>query len=134
MIVLPKCIRNKFPDVILVSIYSYIDVKNNISVKRLNSIFKFINNFLVLENRNRYYISRYYYDNHEIMENYVRIHNDIFIYKDLFHYLNKCHCCSRHRYNSPRTIYSSWNDKTLKHVNTCLCPCRHIKRLLCVVI
>ena len=135
MEILPYHIQNKIPNEIINIIYEYIDYKNNICINRIEKVNLFIYNFLDLENRNRQMITHYNYDNHEIMENYIKLRTNLNFCKDVFNFLKPCKCCKKHQYNTPSTIYDYWDTQSYNVIHSnCLCSCRHIKRLLCVMV
>jgi hypothetical protein len=135
MEIIPYHLKRRIPNEIIYIIYEYIDHKNKNCINRINNVNLFIYKFLEIENRNRPMTILYNYDNHEIMENYIKLKTNLKFCKDIFNFLKPCKCCEKHQYNTPSTIYDYWDTQSLKVINNnCLCPCRHIKRLLCVMV
>ena len=131
---LPNQIKLYLPNEIIYKIYKYVDEKKDNYIKRLKEIDDFLYYFMMQE----LYIRNNGIspDIHEMMEYYIRNNKNIPLYKDIFNKLKCCSCCSRHKYNVPKNLYDTWDTQDLKPIirNTCMCPCRHIRRLLCVIV
>ena len=79
----------------------------------------------------------YEYIDHKNKNCINRINNvNLFIYKFLeIENRNRPMTILYNYDNTPSTIYDYWDTQSLKVINNnCLCPCRHIKRLLCVMV
>lgn len=55
---------------------------------------------------------------------------------NIFSNISSCHCCKMHARNSPETIFDTWDEQPICHVQPgsmeglCNCKCRHYKRIL----
>ena len=133
MEILPNQIKSYLPSEIIYKIYKYVDNHNDTHIKRMKEIDDFLYYFMMQE---IYYRNNSSADIHEMMEYYVKKNKNMRLYKDIFNKLKCCNCCSRHKHNVPQNMYDVWDSQDLSpiRVNTCMCPCRHIRRILCVVV